>query len=68
MNARQFRIQRLKSGDWQFGCDGEHFGNGTAACPREPHHHHDMFCQYPSKEELEEAGIDPKDFRNRRRC
>jgi len=62
-----FRLERLKSGDWQFGCDGQHTGIGIPGCPRERHHHHDYFCEQPTNNELRLAGVDPKDFRSRRR-
>lgn len=56
------RIERLKRGNWQFGHDGMHGGIGTDDCPIELHHHCDIFCKRPSKLELIEAGIDPKEF------
>lgn len=57
------RLTRLRSGNWQFGCGGTHNGNGTDNCPRKEHHHHDEFCEHPSKRELIAAGIDPAKFR-----
>lgn len=61
------RIQRLKMGDWSFGCAGQHRGIGTADCSRMLHHHHDEFCAMPSLFELLAAGIDPNEFIARRR-
>lgn len=66
--AKADRIERLKSGDWSFGCAGTHVGVGTPECPKEKHHHHDEFCKYPSLVELAKAGIDVKDFRVRSRA
>jgi hypothetical protein len=62
------RIERLKMGDWQFGCAGRHNGIGTDDCPRTLHHHHDDFCPPPTLNELKEAGINPKDFQLRSRA
>jgi hypothetical protein len=64
---RFIRSIRLKTGNWQFGHGGSHHGTGTEECPRELHHHCDMFCDEPTKQELRRAGINPKDFRSRSR-
>jgi hypothetical protein len=56
------RIEKLKRGDWQFGCAGRHNGIGSDDCPRTLHHHHDEFCSPPTLTELKEAGINPDDF------
>jgi len=55
-------VNRLRVGDWSFGCDGTHVGRGVD-CPRGPHHHHDEFCRYPTRNELLAAGINPKTFK-----
>jgi hypothetical protein len=60
---RRRRIERLKSGNYQFGHGGLHNGNGSVNCPRRLHHHCDEFCDYPGPTELIEAGLDPKTFR-----
>lgn len=60
-------VERLKSGDWSFGHDGFHNGNGTEECPFERHHHHDEFCMRPTIQELIAAEIPPKDFKPIRR-
>ena len=57
------RVRRLKSGNWQFGHAGRHRGNGTKDCPVTEHHHHDEFCYPPTRFELQQAGIDPKEFK-----
>ena len=62
------RIEKLKRGDWQFGHAGRHRGTGAPDCPRDSHHHHDEFCDLPTDEELEAAGIDPETFRARSRA
>lgn len=54
---------KLTRGDWQFGCAGRHREIGTKDCPRELHHHHDVLCASPTKRELRQAGINPKEFR-----
>ncbi len=51
------RIKRLRNGDWSFGCQGRHNGNGTSECPFESHHHHDEFCKLPSNYELKQLGF-----------
>ena len=56
------RVKRLKSGNWQFGHEGRHHGNGTPDCPLDLHHHHDEFCYPPTQFELRQAGIDPESF------
>ena len=61
------RIARLKMGNWQFGHHGMHRGVGTKDCPKERHHHHDLFCATPTVFELQQAGIDPAEFRARTR-
>ncbi len=67
--ARRRRVARLKSGDWSFGHGGMHKDVGTDACPYMPrHHHHDEFCKLPTIGELIDAGIDPNDFKARRRA
>jgi hypothetical protein len=53
--ARQLRVERLRH-DNQFGCHGRHHGNGGPDCPRQLHHHHDIFCIPPSQSEWSEAG------------
>jgi hypothetical protein len=68
VNVRQARIERLRSGDWSFGCDGRHYGNGSEGCPLERHHHHDAFCRPPTQMELHEADIDPAEFKVRSRA
>lgn len=62
------RIARLRMGDNSFGHDGQHFGVGTEECPKNMHHHHDQFCDYPSRGELTAAGIDPETFKVRNRA
>lgn len=66
-NTNPSVVNRLKAGDWSFGCDGRHVGRGFN-CPREPHHHHDEFCRYPTRAELVAAGINPKEFKARSRA
>jgi hypothetical protein len=61
------RIERLRRRDWSFGHGGEHIGIGTKDCPKKEHHHHDDFCELPTVEELEAAGIDPVAFKSRPR-
>jgi hypothetical protein len=61
------RVRRLLAGDYSFGCDGTHRGYGSEECPRQPHHHHDDFCQRPTDEELRLAGIKPEEFKMRNR-
>jgi hypothetical protein len=51
------RVDALRLGRTQWGCNGRHHGNGSPDCPRELHHHHDMFCEPPSKDECAEAGV-----------
>ena len=59
----EMRVKRLQLGDYQFGCGGMHHGIGSLDCPTTLHHHHDVFCNYPTKEELEAAGINPNTFK-----
>lgn len=62
------RVDRLKSGDYSFGCAGMHRGSGNDGdCPYWLHHHHDEFCAFPTLDELLEAGIEPEEFRIRSR-
>lgn len=61
------RVARLKSGDYSFGHSGTHHGVGTEDCPRDRHHHHDDFCRMPTPLELQEAGVDPEEFKARSR-
>jgi hypothetical protein len=61
------RIRRLLAGDYSFGCDGTHRGYGSQECPRQPHHHHDDFCNPPTNSELIQAGIDLNEFKIRSR-
>lgn len=61
------RIERLRSGNWQFGCRGYHHGIGRPNCPVNLHHHHDEFCQDPTEGELLAAGINPRKFAVRSR-
>lgn len=61
-------VERLKSGDWSFGHEGHHRGDGSPDCPVEWHHHHDEFCNRPTVQELRAAGIDPRRFRPRSRA
>lgn len=61
-DVRQARIDRLRRGNWQFGHDGRHHGNGSPECPLALHHHHDEFCSLPAPYELFEAGISLKEF------
>lgn len=63
MKESELRIQRLKAGDWSFGCDGTHHGTGAKGCPKRRHHHHDAFCQHPTLFELRKAGINPAEFK-----
>jgi hypothetical protein len=60
-------VERLRNGDWSFGCDGLHHGSGSLDCPIELHHHHDEFCHRPTSQELEAAGIKREDFKIRSR-
>lgn len=56
----QMRIEALKQGRDQFGHGGTHKGFGSAGepgCPKWSHHHHDPYCQMPSKAECEAAGV-----------
>lgn len=64
MTTNPHVVARLRSGDLSFGHQGLHCGNGTENCPRQLHHHHDVFCDEPSIEELIEAGISPREFRS----
>jgi hypothetical protein len=68
VNPNPMVVEKLKSGDWQFGHQGMHHGNGSPGCPRELHHHHDEFCQMPTNEELLAAGINPEEFKPRSRA
>lgn len=60
------RVDALKRGRTDWGCDGSHRGKYTARqiargapnCPRELHHHHDAFCAEPSAMELRLAGVE----------
>jgi hypothetical protein len=61
------RVARLKSGDMSFGHQGTHMGVGTEDCPHDRHHHHDEVCRMPTKLELQEAEIDPNEFKARTR-
>jgi hypothetical protein len=46
----------LESG--QFGCAGQHHGRrGDPDCPPHRHHHHDLFCGYPTTFECAVAGV-----------
>lgn len=65
--AHEMRIEYLRRGYNQFGHAGRHQGSGRPDCPRELHHHHDVFCEYPTEAELVEAGIDPEEFKARSR-
>ncbi len=67
LDIRPNVVMSLVRGDWTFGCDGYHHGNGTRDCPRAPHHHHDEFCIRPRDQELFAAGIYPSDFRPKTR-
>jgi hypothetical protein len=51
------RIEALKQGRTDWGCQGRHHGNGTPECPRELHHHHDDFCRRPTAQEMTAAGV-----------
>lgn len=59
------RIDRLINGGAQFGHAGRHHGNGTPDCPRELHHHHDIFCTPPTDKELRLAGMTRDQVRSR---
>jgi hypothetical protein len=61
------RIKRLRAGDWSFGHDGMHNGVGTIDCPYLSHHHHDVYCDLPTIDEVLAAGIDLNEFRVRSR-
>ncbi len=67
--AKLRRLDRLRRGDWSFGCRGMHTGVGTEECPYVPrHHHHDEFCKLPTDFELVAAGIDRHKFKARSRA
>ena len=54
---REMRLERIRSELVpQFGHDGRHHGTGAPDCPRELHHHHDMFCRPPTRLEWTLAG------------
>lgn len=61
------RLERLRAGDYSFGCAGMHRGTGHADCPSTLHHHHDEFCTFPTTEELLALDIDPRTFRTKLR-
>jgi hypothetical protein len=48
------RVNRLRSGNWQFGCESSH-------------HVHDPFCHLPSVAELALAGLTKAEFRAKAR-
>lgn len=39
----------------QWGCDGQHRGDGTPGCPTTLHHHHDRRCLPPALVQVDEA-------------
>ena len=57
MNDREIRLRQIQSEPVpQFGHDGRHRGYGAPDCPRTLHHHHDMLCPLPTREEWAAAG------------
>lgn len=59
------RVDALRRGRTEWGCDGQHRGHytsnqiaaGAPNCPTYLHHHHDEFCREPSPTELRLAGV-----------
>lgn len=59
LRGRDERIAEVeKLGRLQWGCAGEHRGNGTPDCPKFMHHHHDERCIPGLRNRLKAAEVE----------